>query len=161
MWGRGDAAVAVWQKMAAGCAGRDVPNLVEETDRFAEALAAAKRYLDAAVVAAPAVEEARQQARPELFWRVADHLAYYLERTGRLDQAVSLWREAIEAGSDIPNTFDRLSLALERAENASAAVQVCEIGLARFSHVVRGYKYAQQIERRAERCRAKVRTAET
>jgi DNA polymerase III epsilon subunit-like protein len=161
VWGRGDAAVAIWQDVVAGCAGRDVPNLVEETDRFAEALATAKHYLDASIVVAPAVETVRQQAQPELFWRVADHFASYLERTGRLDQAVSLWWEAIEAGSDIPNTFDRLSLALERAGNPSAAVQVCEIGLARFSHVVRRYKYAQQIERRAERCRAKVRTAET
>jgi tetratricopeptide (TPR) repeat protein len=159
-WGRGDAAVAVWQEVVADCAGRDVPNLVEETDRFAEALATAKRYLDASIVVAPAVETARQQAQPELFWRVADHFASYLERTGRLDQAVSLWREAIKAGSDIPNTFDRLSLALERAGNPSAAVQVSEIGLARFSRVVRRYKYVQQIERRAERCRAKVRTAE-
>ena len=158
-WGRGDAAISLWRDVVAGCVGRDVPNLVEETDRFAEALAGAKRYLDASVVAAPAVETARQQARLELFWHVADHLASYLERTGQLDQAVRLWREAIEAGSDIPNSFDRLSLALERAGNPSAAVQVCEIGLARFSRVVRRYKYIQQIERRAERCRVKARTA--
>jgi hypothetical protein len=44
--------------MVAGCAGRDVPSLVDETDRFAEALAAAKRYADAAVVAEPAFEAA-------------------------------------------------------------------------------------------------------
>lgn len=74
---------------------------------------------------------------------------------------MSLWREAMEAGSDIPNTFDRLSLALERAGNPSAVIQVCETGLARFSRVMRRYKYVQQIERRAERCRAKVRSAET
>lgn len=160
-WGRSDDALAVWHEVVAGCADHDVPSLAEQADRLAEALAAAKRYVDASVVAAPAVEAARQQGRREFFWRVADHLASYLERAGRLDQAIGLWHEAIEAGSDVPNTFDRLSLALERAGNPSAAIQVCETGLARFSRVVRRYKYVQQIERRAERCRAKVRHAET
>jgi tetratricopeptide (TPR) repeat protein len=159
-WDRGDEALAIWHEVVADCVARDVPSLAEEADRLAAALAASKRYLDASVVAAPAVEAARQQARPEFFWRVADHLASYLERDGRLDQAMTLWREAIDAGSDIPNTFDRLSLALERAGNPNAAVQVCETGLARFSRVMRRYKYIQQIQRRAERCRAKVRPAE-
>jgi tetratricopeptide (TPR) repeat protein len=92
---------------------------------------------------------------------VADHLASYLERAGRLDQAMTLWREAIEAGSDIPNTFDRLSLALERAGDRNAAIQVYETGLARFSRVVRRYKYVQQIERRVERYRARIGLGET
>ena len=35
--------------VAAGCAGRDIPSLAEETDRFAETLAGAKRYADAAM----------------------------------------------------------------------------------------------------------------
>ena len=39
-WGRVDDALAVWHEVVAGCAGRDVPSLVDETDRFAEALAA-------------------------------------------------------------------------------------------------------------------------
>jgi tetratricopeptide (TPR) repeat protein len=156
-WGRADDALAVWRDVVVSCAGRDVPSLAEETDYFAEALAAAKRYTDASVIAAPAVETARLQGRLELFWRLADHLASYLERSGRLEEAMSLWREAIDAGSDIPNTFDRLSLALERAGSPDAAATVCETGLSRFSPVVRRYKYAQQLERRAERCRAKSR----
>jgi tetratricopeptide (TPR) repeat protein len=160
-WGRTDDALAVWRDVVAACADRDVPSLAEQADRLAEALAAAKRYVDASVVVGPAVEVARQQAQPEFFWRVADHLASYLERAGQLDQALSLWREAIDAGSDIPNTFDRLSLALERTGNYSSAIQVCETGLARFSPAVRRYKYTQQIERRAERCRGKVRPTET
>src|SRR6266704_3990782 len=64
-WGRSDDALAVWRDVVAGCTGRDVPSLADETDRFAEALAAAKRYADAAAVAEPAVEAARQQAQPE------------------------------------------------------------------------------------------------
>jgi DNA polymerase III epsilon subunit-like protein len=156
-WGRGDDALAVWHDVVAGCAGRDVPSLADETDRFAQALAAAKRYSDAAAVAEPAVDSARQQAQPESFWRMADHLAFYLERAGRLEQAKGLWREAIDVGSNLLRTFDRLSLALDRAGNPSGAVQVCEIGLARFSHEARRYKLVQQIEKRAERCRAKAR----
>ncbi len=90
---------------------------------------------------------------------MADHLAGYLERAGRLEQATGLWRETISAGSNLPRTFDRLSLALDRAGNPSAAVEVCELGLARFSREVRRYKYVQQIEKRAERCRAKAHLA--
>jgi hypothetical protein len=108
-WGRSDEALTVWRDVIVKCAGRDVPSLADETDLFAEALAAAKRYMEASVIGAPAVEAARHQGPPELFWRVADHLASYLERTGRLEEAMSLWREAIDTGSDVPNTFDRLS----------------------------------------------------
>jgi tetratricopeptide (TPR) repeat protein len=155
-WGRSDDALAIWRDVVVRCAGRDVPSLAEETDHFAEALAAAKRYTEASVIAGPAVEATRRQGQPELFWRMADHLASYLERTGRLEEAMRLWREAIDAGSDMPNTFDRLSLALERAGDPGAAATVCETGLSRFSRAVRRYKYAQQLEKRAERCRAKI-----
>ena len=114
-WQRVEDALAVWDDVVAGCAGRDVLSLADQTDRFAETLAAAKRYADAALVAEPAVEAARQQGRPEFFWQIADHLASYLERTGRLEKAICLWREAIDEGSNVPRTFDRLSLALDRA----------------------------------------------
>jgi hypothetical protein len=70
-----------------------------------------------------------------------------------------VWREAIDGGSNIPRTFDRLSLALDRAGNPGAAAEVCAIGLARFPDEARRYKLVQQIEKRAERCRAKVRLA--
>jgi hypothetical protein len=123
-----------------------VPSLADQADRFAETLAAAKCYTDATVVAEPAVEAARQQGQLELFWRAADHLASYLERTGRLDQAMSLWHEALDAGSTIPRTFDRPSLALDRAGHPSAAVQVCDIGLARFSDETRRSNLALRIE---------------
>ena len=156
-WGRVEDALSIWDDVAAGCAGRDVPDLAEETDRFAETLAAAKRYTDAGWVAEPAVEAVRQHGRPELFWRLADHLSFYLERTGRLDEAIGLWNEAIDVGSNIPRTFDRLSLALDRAGNPKAAAQVCEIGLARFSNEARRTRLVQQIEKRGERCRAKGR----
>jgi tetratricopeptide (TPR) repeat protein len=154
-WGRAEDALAVWDSVVAGCERRDVPSLADETDRFAEMLAAAKRYADAAAVAEPACQAARQQGRPELFWRIADHLSFYLERVGRLEQAIGLWHEAIDAGSNLPRTFDRLSLALDRADHPSAAAQVCEIGLARFSSEARRSRIVQQIEKRAERCRAK------
>ena len=78
-----------------------------------------------------------------------------IEHAGQLEKATSLWREAIDAGSNLPRTFDRLSLALDRADNPSAAAQVCEIGLARFSNQAQRSQLVQQIEKRAERCRAK------
>jgi hypothetical protein len=90
-WERAEDALAIWEDVIVDCASRDVPNLAEETDRFAEALASAKRYTQAAVVAEPAVEAARQQGRPEFFWRLADHLSYYLERIGQLEEAMVLW----------------------------------------------------------------------
>jgi DNA polymerase III epsilon subunit-like protein len=158
-WGRADDALAVWNDVIAGCASREVPSLTDEADRFAEALATAKRYADAASVAAPAVEALRRQAEPERFWHIADHLAFYLERAGRVEQAIDLWREALDTGSNLPRTFDRLSLALDRAGDPAAAAEVCEIGLARFPREARRYKLVQQIEKRAERCRAKVRLA--
>lgn len=67
---------------------------------------------------------------------------------------MALWNEAIDVGSDIPRTFDRLSLALDRAGNPKAAAQVCEIGLTRFSKQARRTRLVQQIEKRGERCRA-------
>ncbi len=154
-WGRVDDALAVWHEVVAGCAGRAAPSLTDATIRFAEALATAKRYAEAVAVTAPAVEAARQQAQPELVWRLADHFAVYLERAGQLDQAMGLWREAIDTGSDLPRTFDRLSLALERAGNSAAAAQVCDLGLARFPSEAWRYQLVQRIDKRAERCRAK------
>jgi DNA polymerase III epsilon subunit-like protein len=154
-WGRTPEALAVWEEVVAGCGGRDVPNLAEETDRFTETLAAAKHYTDAARVAEPAVEAARQQGRQEFFWRIADHFASYLERTGRLEEAIGLWHEAVDAGTNIPRTFDRLSLALDRAGNPKAAAGVCDTGLVRFSNEARRTRLVQQIEKRGQRCSAK------
>ncbi len=158
-WGRAEDALALWDDVVAGCADRDVSNLADQTDRFAETLAAAKHYPDAARVAEPAVEAARQQGRPELFWRIADHFAFYLERTGRLEEAMGLWHEAISVGSNVPRTFDRLSLALDRAGNPEAAAGVCERGMERFSIEKRRTNLVQQIEKRGQRCRAKAATS--
>lgn len=153
--GRYKHAVSAWLDIVDRCAGQDVPTFIDNADRLAVALATAKRYEEASVVGATATDAARQQAWPGLFWQTADHLGYYLERAGRLEEAIDLWREAIDAGSDRPNTFDRLSLALERGGQPGAAMQVCETGLARFPREMRRFKYVEQIARRAERCRAK------
>jgi DNA polymerase-3 subunit epsilon len=37
-WGRAEDALALWADVVAGCAGRDVSNLADQTDRFAETL---------------------------------------------------------------------------------------------------------------------------
>jgi DNA polymerase III epsilon subunit-like protein len=83
-WGRAEDALALWDDVVAGCADRDVPDLADQTDRFAETLAAAKHYADAVSVARPAVEAARRQGHPELFWRISDHVGFYLEHVGRI-----------------------------------------------------------------------------
>jgi DNA polymerase III epsilon subunit-like protein len=154
-WDQVEDALAVWADVVVVATGRDVPTLTEDTDRFAEELAYAKQYAAAAVVAGPAVEAARKQGRPELFWRTADHFASYLERTGRLEEAIGLWHEAVNAGTNIPRTFDRLSLAFDRAGNPKAAAEVCQVGLARFSNEARRTRLVQQIEKRGQRCRAR------
>jgi hypothetical protein len=59
---------------------------------------------------------------------MADHLATYLEHAGRLEQAIGLWRGAIDGGSNVPRTFDRLSLALDRAGNSGAAAECARRG---------------------------------
>jgi hypothetical protein len=107
------------------------------------------------VVAVPAVEAARQQGRPEFFWRLSGHLSNYLQRTGQPEQAMVLWREAITVGGSLPRTFDRLSLAPDRADNPCAAAEVCEIRLAHFPNEARRSKLVQQIDKRGYRCRAK------
>jgi DNA polymerase III epsilon subunit-like protein len=149
-WGRAGDALALWDDVVAGCADR-----AHDTDRLAETLAAAKHYADAVRVAGPALEAARRQGRPELFWRIADHFAFYLERTGRLEEAMALWQESIDAGSAVPRTFDRLSLALDRAGNPTAAAELCEIGMERFLIEGRRNKLVEQIAKRGQRCRAK------
>src|SRR6266487_4662336 len=45
-WGRVEDALVLWDDVVADCADRDVSNLADQTDRFAETLAAAKHYAD-------------------------------------------------------------------------------------------------------------------
>ena len=68
---------------------------------------------------------------------------------------MALWQESIDAGSAVPRTFDRLSLALDRAGNPEAAAEVCERGMERFLAEGRRNKLVEQIEKRAQRCRTK------
>jgi tetratricopeptide (TPR) repeat protein len=154
-WGRADEALAVWAEATAHCASRDVPGLPEQADRFAAALAHAKRFADACAVAEPAVAWARQQADPAQLWKLGDDYGFWLERAGRLNEAVTLWRELVDAGSDVLRTFDRLSLALDRAGDPAAAAQVVQTGLGRFNRHVRASTSVQRLEQRGIRCQAK------
>jgi hypothetical protein len=131
-WSRPDEVLWVWTQVTGRCAGRDVPGLAEQAGRVAKALAHAKRFADACTVIAPAVAWARQQANPELLWQLGDDLGFWLERVGRPDEALVLWRELVDAGSDVLRTYDRLSLALDRAGDPAAAARVVRTGLGRF-----------------------------
>ena len=68
---------------------------------------------------------------------------------------MGLWHEATSVGSSVPRTFDRLSLALDRAGKPEAAAEVCERGMERFLAEGRRNKLVEQIEKRGQRCRAK------
>lgn len=150
-WSRPNDALTMWRSIITRATDHEA-ELAENSDRLAQAFAAAKRYEEAITVANVAVQMARHQARPETFWRAADSLGTCLERVGRLEEAKQYWLQAIDAGSDIANTFDRLSLALERAADYATAAHICQTGWDRFSKEVRRFKYAEKIKQRGEKC---------
>lgn len=159
-WSRPDDALTVWHSIIARAADHECAGLAKNSDRLARTFAAVKRYGEAITIARSAVEMARRLTRPEIFWWASDSLGSCLERVGRLEEAKQYWFQAVDAGSDITNTFDRLSLALERAADYSTAAHICQIGWGRFSKEVRRYKYAEKIQQRGERCRAKLRKSQ-
>jgi tetratricopeptide (TPR) repeat protein len=57
-------------------------------------------------------------------WAAVGDLGHILERAGRLDEAVILWRGAFDEGSDDPDTAGRLSMQLERNKDYAAATVV-------------------------------------
>ena len=56
---------------------------------------------------------------------------WILEREGRLEEAMKLWRDAFKEGSHDPETIQRLSMHLERAKEYGAAAEVIREALAR------------------------------
>jgi tetratricopeptide (TPR) repeat protein len=155
-WSRPDEALTVWRSIITHATDHETAALAENSDRLARTFAAAKCYEEAITVATFAVEMARRQARPEIFWQAADSLGTCLERIGRLEEAKQYWFQAIDRGSDVANTFDRLSLALERAADYVTAAHICQTGWNRFSREVRRFKYAEKIQQRGEKCRKKL-----
>ena len=78
----------------------------------------------AEAVAQWAVERAASDGDKEGRWAAVGDLGRILERAGRLDEAVKVWRDAFDEGSRDPDTAGRLSMQLERAKDYAAATAV-------------------------------------
>lgn len=64
-------------------------------------------------------------------WAAIGDLGRILEREGRLEEAMKLWRDAFKEGSHDPQTITRLSMHLERAKEYGSAAEVIREALAR------------------------------
>ena len=85
-------------------------------------------------------------------WMAIGDLGRILERAGRPDEAVSLWRDAFKEGSRDPETIGRLSMHLERAKDYVAAVAVIREALSRGLPA----NVEESLRKRLMRCEAKV-----
>ena len=84
----------------------------EGASEFAEALA---RWV---------VERAGREGDKEGRWAAIGDLGRILERVGRLDDAVTLWRDAFNEGSRDPDTATRLAMHLERVKDYAGSAAV-------------------------------------
>lgn len=155
---RTDDAMQTWNAMVAATAGLRLPVLADETYHLARALARTRHYDEALTILTPTIETARVQQRPTDFWRLADLAGAYLKATGHLTDAINLWYEAIDSGTTIADTFERLSHTLEQQGAHEAAVEVCETAWSRFTPDTRRSQYAEKIHQRGIRCRAQITT---
>src|SRR5207245_1976164 len=64
-------------------------------------------------------------------WAAIGDLGRILEGTGRIDDAVKLWRDAFDEGSCDPDTATRLAMYLERAKDYAGAAVVLKEALGR------------------------------
>ncbi len=85
----------------------------------------------AEAVAQWAVERAASDGDKEGRWAAVGDLGRILERAGRLDEAVKVWRDAFDEGSRDPDTAGRLSMQLERAKDYAAGTAVIREALSR------------------------------
>lgn len=77
------------------------------------------------------VVRATGEADREGRWAAIGDLGYILERAGRVDEAVKLWRDAFDEGSSDPNTASRLSMYLARVRDYAGARVVIREALSR------------------------------
>ena len=64
-------------------------------------------------------------------WAAIGDLGRILERNGRLDEAISLWRNAFDEGSRDPDTASRLAMHLERSKDYAGSISVIREALGR------------------------------
>jgi tetratricopeptide (TPR) repeat protein len=91
----------------------------ENASAFAEALA---RFI---------VERATGEGDQPGRWAAIGDLGRIIERAGRLDEAVTMWREAFAEGSVDPVTLTRLSMHFERSKQYGDAIAVIREALTR------------------------------
>ena len=84
-------------------------------------------------------------------WAAVGDLGHILERAGRLDEAVILWRGAFDEGSDDPDTANRLSMQLERNKDYATATAVIREALNRGLPA----SVEESLRKRMERCESK------
>ena len=77
------------------------------------------------------VERAASDGDKDGRWAAVGDLGRILERAGRLDEAMDVWRDAFDEGSRDPDTAGRLSMHLERAKDYVAAIAVIREALSR------------------------------
>lgn len=106
----------------------------------------------AKTVARKAMDEATASDDNVGRWSSAGELGHILERMGRMDEAVKIWAETFQEGSDYPLTANRLSLYFERAKEWEKACGIIEEALKR------GFKanVEEQIRKRYVRCKVKL-----
>jgi outer membrane protein assembly factor BamB/Flp pilus assembly protein TadD len=76
-------------------------------------------------------ERAARNGDKEARWAAIGDLGRILERSGRVDEAVNMWRDAFDEGSRDPDTAGRLSMHLERTKDYAAATAVIREALSR------------------------------
>jgi tetratricopeptide (TPR) repeat protein len=85
----------------------------------------------AEAIARWAAERATSDGDKEGRWAAVGDLGRILERAGRLDEAMNVWRDAFDKGSRDADTAGRLSMHLERAKDYTSAIALIREALTR------------------------------
>jgi tetratricopeptide (TPR) repeat protein len=98
------------------------------------------------------VERAANTGDIEGRWAALGDLGRLLERSGRTEEAVELWREAFAEGSTDPETADRLSMYFEHDKNYTTSIELIREALKR------GLPAGKEelLRKRLVRCEAKI-----
>ena len=98
------------------------------------------------------VERATSDGDNEGRWAAVGDLGRILERAGRLDEAMNVWRSAFDDGSRDPHTAGRLSMQLERAKDYTAATALIREALNRGLPA----SAEESLRKRLARCESKI-----
>lgn len=105
----------------------------------------------AQAVARRVVELTTKESVTPVRWAAIGNLGEILERTGELDEALTMWQGAFDEGSNDPATANRLSMHLERRKDFASAIGIIDEALRRKMPA----NVEEQLRKRLERCRAR------